>query len=211
MSTSAFQQTPPELLQGLRTRDDRSISSLVKRFWGPMRSFVGARFPSLPGAEVDDVLQDTWIRLIGPDGAIDRFDASRGSFEAYLFLILRRTAIDRLRGRSGREHAHEALEPDHAHASLEDTSTRSPEADVMGRSVLQAILDCMQGGLVERDWLIFRLRYQEEADVDYIAQISGATPKRVYKRLEVIADQAQHCREVHSSDGSAGAGMGAPS
>lgn len=198
MAINLIVQTTPELLAALKNRNDQAISSLVKRFWSPMRSFVAARFPSLPQAELDDVLQDTWIRLVGPEGAIDRFDPSRGSFESYLFLLLRRTAIDRLRGRAVREQKSEAIEPESEHELTEAQPTRSPEQEVMGRSVLQAILGCLKGNLAERDWLIFRLRFQEEAEVEYIAQVSGATPKRVYKRLEVIAEQAQACREVHA-------------
>ena len=83
----------PELTAG---KDDGAWASFVELYEPALRHFVVLAAPGLSVADIDDIVQDTFIRLV--DVLRERgYDPKRARFRTYLAMIVRRLAIDRFR------------------------------------------------------------------------------------------------------------------
>lgn len=95
-----FPDTPKTLLKRisqLASDDDAAEwEAFVELYVPPLRHFVRWLQPEAQEADIDDVLQDVFMRLVEVlrEGGIDR---SKGRFRAYLASMTRRILIDRYR------------------------------------------------------------------------------------------------------------------
>jgi RNA polymerase sigma-70 factor (ECF subfamily) len=83
----------PELSAG---KDDGAWKRFVDIYEPALRHFVALAAPYMPSADVDDVVQDTFIRLVDVLRS-GSYDPSRARFRTYLATITRRLVIDRFR------------------------------------------------------------------------------------------------------------------
>ena len=83
----------PELSAG---KDDGAWERFVDIYEPALRHFVALAAPDMPSADVDDVVQDTFIRLVDVLRS-GSYDPSRARFRTYLATITRRLVIDRFR------------------------------------------------------------------------------------------------------------------
>ncbi len=192
----------PELVARAKAGDRDAIERLVRRYWGKMNRQLARRVAPLrgPGARPDreDLLQDAWIRMVEPGGALDAYDPAQGSCERFLWLVLERTWADRQRRRQSLKRSGERLhvtDPGGHEASMEDRGTPGPESMVEHRQHLQAILKCLKALLSPRDGLLFRLVFLDQERVVDAARALGMSAPRAYKRLHRIRRRARDCRE----------------
>ena len=83
----------PELSAG---KDDGAWERFVDIYEPALRHFVALAAPAMPSADADDIVQDTFIRLVDVLRS-GSYDPSRARFRTYLATITRRIVIDRFR------------------------------------------------------------------------------------------------------------------
>ena len=83
----------PELSAG---KDDGAWERFVDIYEPALRHFVALAAPDMPSADADDIVQDTFIRLVDVLRS-GSYDPSRARFRTYLATITRRLVIDRFR------------------------------------------------------------------------------------------------------------------
>ena len=83
----------PELSAG---KDDGAWERFVDIYEPALRHFVALAAPYMPSADADDVVQDTFVRLVDVLRS-GSYDPSRARFRTYLATIARRIVIDRFR------------------------------------------------------------------------------------------------------------------
>ena len=83
----------PELAAG---KDDGAWARFVELYEPALRHFAFLVGPGLPSADIDEIVQDTFVRLVDVLRA-GGYDPARARFRTYLATIVRRLAIDRFR------------------------------------------------------------------------------------------------------------------
>lgn len=152
------------------------FARLDRRFRSPLLAYFGRRVKS--AAEAQDLTQDVFERLL-------RSLENRPIVNAEALVF--RIAVNLLRDRARRAHAHGVEEPipPEAIAEFADVLTveLSPERVVLGESALQEALSAL-GELGERTRAMFYLYRFEHLKVREIADMYGISPSGVEKQLE---------------------------
>lgn len=91
-----FPTTVWTMIRDAGARDEPARDDVAMRYREPVARFV--RGKGVPAADVDDVVQDVFLRLFSSD-ALRKADRAKGRFRAFLLTIARRVAIDHLRKR----------------------------------------------------------------------------------------------------------------
>ena len=122
-----FPETPQALLKKIAElsngADEIVWKELIELYAPALRLFVKLRDSNLPDADVEDVVQEVFIKLVE---VLRRqaYDNARGRFRAYLAVMVRRILVDRYRRRMARP------DMDAAAAAIEelDREAASPDA-----------------------------------------------------------------------------------
>lgn len=105
---AVFPQTPRTLIRRLGDLEEANDEALWARFvelYEPaIREFIRLQEPDMPAADRDDLVQETFARLV-PALRNRVFDPKKGRFRTYLAVTVRRLMIDRLRALSARRTA----------------------------------------------------------------------------------------------------------
>lgn len=153
------------------TQAAKRLEALSLRFRGPLRSFLRKRLP--PGADVDDYVQEVFLRLARQadlDG-VDNLDGYIFQTAANLVRDDQRRAIT-----SGRD-SHVVLDPQrHGRDDV------SPERVLLAREDLNAVVTALQQ-LPERTRTIFALRRFEGFRHGEIARRLGVSVSAVEKHM----------------------------
>ena len=100
-----FPQTPRTLIRSLgeldAATDEARWARFVELYEPAIREFIRLQDPDIPAADRDDLVQETFARLV-PALRNRVFDPKKGSFHTFLSVIVRRLMIDRLRTLSAR-------------------------------------------------------------------------------------------------------------
>ena len=170
--------TDRDLVRALRRGDGSAVEMLIARYADRLHAFCHRNLGLLgvPAAEVDDVFQETWLRVIR---YADRYDPAR-SFPTWLFSIAVNLCRDARRRRrievggeadaGGTERPPEAAEVPEAFARLSD---RERQAAVEG--ILRRLPDPMRE--------VLTLRFYEDMDLAEIAATTGTPVGTVKSRL----------------------------
>jgi len=100
-----FPETPQALLKKIAElsngADEIVWKELIELYAPALRLFVKLRDSNLPDADVEDVVQEVFIKLVE---VLRRqaYDNARGRFRAYLAVMVRRILVDRYRRRMSR-------------------------------------------------------------------------------------------------------------
>ena len=101
-----FPDTPATLLKkiaALRAGDDAAVwADFVERYAAAVREFLRLNRQTVSEADLDDLVQDVFIRLVGVLRA-EKYDASKARFRTYLAQIMRNLLVDRWREERGLE------------------------------------------------------------------------------------------------------------
>jgi RNA polymerase sigma-70 factor (ECF subfamily) len=149
-----------ELIEAWRGGDQRAASLLVARHASAVARFLascGAR------AEVDELVQDTFVRAFG---AIDAFRAD-SSLRTWLFTIARRLLLDRRRSDSRRR--------DRVEISEGDAVTEFDALDGVVADETQEQLKRAMDRLSPKQREVFTLRVTEGLTYKDIADVVGTT------------------------------------
>jgi RNA polymerase sigma factor (sigma-70 family) len=144
-----------------------------------------ARKLSFQSDEVEDLLQDVWFEVIRQ---LPRFqyDRARGGFRRWLYINVRRRAIDHVR-----QHAARVDRPIDAasffNSDLHDPRALDPSAELDRQfklEILQAAIDKFRAGATASEWETFSLCRLKGLNSAAAAQRLSTTPEAVRKRLE---------------------------
>jgi RNA polymerase sigma-70 factor (ECF subfamily) len=156
----ADDRTDFDLVARWKGGDERAATILVER-----HAAAVARFVASVGArdDVDDVVQDTFVRAFG---SLDGF-RGESAFRTWLFTIARRLVLDRRRAVRGRGE----------HVEVKDADVRT-EYDALDTVVAEETEDRMRGAMAaltptQRE--VFSLRVGEGMSYREIAEAAGTT------------------------------------
>jgi len=108
MPPEASDPTDDALMKAYAAGDARAFERLYARHQAALYRFVRRLLGSSALAQVDEVFQDTWLRVVH---ARERWAPQGATFRTWLFTLAHHRAIDVLR-RSGREVALDAFDSD---------------------------------------------------------------------------------------------------
>jgi RNA polymerase sigma-70 factor, ECF subfamily len=186
MALAAAESEPERIARGLRQRDVVLLQALVQQYqYRLVRYFIfllGTRDP------VDDLVQETWLRVLERGHSFD----GESRFEPWLFAIARNLAIDHTRKRSlfsldsndDEERGAASLSPVSSVASPFEQAARTEDARHLAES-LQSLQAVVREALV--------LRFQEELSLQEISHVVGASvstvASRIYRGLAALRQQ----------------------
>jgi len=183
-----------QIARGLRERDIALLHALVEQYQYRLVRYLiyllGRR------DEVDDLVQETWVRVLERGRSYD----GRSRFEPWLFAIARNLTIDHMRRRKIWS-LDTPLDPD----DDEEPVPRSPASNAPSPFVLaartedaQRLAQSMQTlDFIYREVLV--LRFQEDLSLQEVATVVGApvstVASRIYRGLQTLRallDGAKH-------------------
>ena len=170
--------TDQDLMRALRRGDGSAVEALIARHAGRLHAFCHRNLGLLgvPAAEVDDVFQETWLRVIR---SADRYDPAR-SFPAWLLSI----AINLCRDARRRRRIEVGGEADAGESDRPPEPAEIPEAfarlsDRERQAAVAAILARLPDPMRE----VVTLRFYEDMDLAEIAEATGVPVGTVKSRL----------------------------
>ena len=102
---AVFPTTPRTLIRSLgeldAATDEARWARFVELYEPAIREFIRLQDPDVPAADRDDLVQETFARLV-PALRNRVFDPKKGRFRNFLATVVRRLMIDRLRAQSAR-------------------------------------------------------------------------------------------------------------
>jgi RNA polymerase sigma-70 factor, ECF subfamily len=185
-----------QIARGLRERDIALLHSLVEQYQFRLVRYLiyllGRR------DEVDDLVQETWVRVLERGRSYD----GRSRFEPWLFAIARNLTIDHMRRRKTWSLVTDLDTDDDGQPA---TTPRAPASNDPSPFVLaartedaQRLAQSMQTlDFIYREVLVFR--FQEDLSLQEIATVVGApvstVASRIYRGLQTLRtllDGAKH-------------------
>ena len=186
MTLAATESEPERIARGLRQRDVALLQTLVQEYqYRLVRYFIfllGTR------DQVDDLVQETWLRVLERGRSYD----GESRFEPWLFAIARNLAIDHTRKRTfssldsndDDERDHASFSPVSNADSPFEQAARTEDARRLAES-LQSLPPMIREALV--------LRFQEELSLQEISHVVGASvstvSSRIYRGLAALRQQ----------------------
>jgi RNA polymerase sigma-70 factor (ECF subfamily) len=175
----------------LRRGDLNALSELIGRYQNRLYRYI-LRMVRQP-AEAEDLFQQTWLKVVEK---IRSFDENR-NFDAWLFTLARNLVIDHLR----RIHP-ESLDEPLTHGEHGETAAdRIPSRGNAPFDLALAAERRMQIGeaiamlpIMYRE--VLSLRFEEEMNLEEIAQVTGIPVSTVKTRLHRSMEQVRYMLEA---------------
>jgi RNA polymerase sigma-70 factor (ECF subfamily) len=181
---NSMERQSRELVRRLRRRDPNLLDELIARYHYRLFRYLWTLTGSREAAE--DLFQETWMRVLERGHQY----SPRWKFEAWLFAIARNLTIDLLRRR----------QPESLDALLCPEGTRAP-CELRDPDSLTPFESVADGERAEEVGTLLRsvspdarevlvLRFQEDLNLDEIADVVGAplstVKSRLYRGLEAL-------------------------
>lgn len=163
------------LLERWSEADPEAGRALTDRYFGLVYRFFSTKAPACP----EDLVQQTFLSSVR---AAHRFDASRGSFRAFLLGIARNELMQYRRKRARESRAMERA------AGGQKQAHSSPSRELAHQQHLGLLLRALRELPVEQQVLI-ELYYWEELSVAELGQVVGIPPGTIKSRLSKARDQ----------------------
>lgn len=189
----------PAAIAKVLAGDRGAVAWLYDTFAPGLLRRLGARFGSLRGLDGDDLLQDTFLYLLGHDGrALERFlERSAGNEvtaeDLARFLWSAACGIVSNRRRSLRRHPEAAF----------DEAWQLPAAGGESRSIARDVLERLAACLSrngDRTYLYYQLRYLDGYSPAEIAAIAGWSRRATYKLKQALDEALDRCLEALELD-----------
>lgn len=177
--------TDAELIQAVRRGQTDAIGWLVERYsprlYRYLLHFVGE------AALAEDILQDTWLRVVE---RLDRYDASK-PFVVWVFAIARHRAIDTMRSRARQIQAlgQPAVSRETGEGEQLDpldlvTSTEPSPLEHLTEAEAEARVAALFAGLPEHYREALTLRFHQEMAMEEIARLLRVPLSTVKTRVQ---------------------------
>ncbi len=143
---------------------------------------------SFQADQVEDLLQDVWFEVIRQLPNF-QYDRARGGFRRWLYIIVRRRAIDHVRASSARGD----VQFDAAsffNSGLQDPGATDPAAELDRQfkiEILQEAVELFRVQATPSEWETFSLCRLQGLNSTAAAERLTITPEAVRKRLERIS------------------------
>jgi RNA polymerase sigma factor (sigma-70 family) len=183
-----MQRQGPKVI-GPDDRDDIARTRALKRIYAEnadaLRAFLRVRMTALD--EVEDVVQDTWMRLARIHDLEAKFSSTCGDARGYIFSIAANLLVDRARRNAVRQLYARAWR-----AERVEYTAPAPEASLATRQELERAKEIIMGlsPKCRRAFILSRFRY---LSYQQIAEVMGVPRKRIEKyisqALKAIRDQ----------------------
>lgn len=146
----------------------------------------------IPRSDVDDCVQEVWMEVAGPSG-LSGYDPRRGSFEAWLFTLIRRKVGRHVRGASRQPVV----------GLFDSAARRDPATDPVDafqrredRELVRHALEVLRTRVSEKSYRVVRLRWIEGRETPEIADDVNLTPDQVRYRLQRMKRKLQSLLET---------------
>ena len=172
--------TDSELIGSARRGEGEAIGRLIERYSPRLHRYL-ARLTGEP-ALAEDVLQDTWLRVMD---RLDHYDSAR-PFAVWLFRVAHNCAIDALRKQGREDMALSALEDAEGEPRelLELVPDGGPSAlERLAQQELHDRVATVFAALPAHYREVLTLRFHEELSLEEIAQVLGAPLSTVKTRV----------------------------
>jgi RNA polymerase sigma-70 factor (ECF subfamily) len=183
-----------QIARGLRDRDIALLHALVEQYQYRLVRYLiyllGRR------DEVDDLVQETWVRVLERGRSYD----GRSRFEPWLFAIARNLTIDHMRKRKTWSFAADLDPEDDENQVPRSPASNDPSPFVIAARTedAQRLAQSMQTlDFIYREVLV--LRFQEDLSLQEVATVVGApvstVASRIYRGLQTLRtllDGAKH-------------------
>lgn len=188
-----FPETPQTLLKkiaDLAQGDDAAVwLDFVELYTTPLRHFIRSVNQTLSAADVEDAVQDIFVRLteVLRDGCIDR---TKGRFRDYLAATTRRLLVDRYRSEQSRLAALDrAANPVRNQTALEDGDPGALVDAAWQVAVRKAAIEHVltQTAVSEQSKRVYRAIVLEQRSLKEVAAefcITYAAAKQIKSRLD---------------------------
>jgi RNA polymerase sigma-70 factor, ECF subfamily len=184
--TTGLNSDTQQIARGLRARDVLLLHALVEQYQYRLVRYLiyllGRR------DEVDDLVQETWIRVLERGHSYD----GRSRFEPWLFTIARNLTIDHLRRR--RDLSLDPEDDTEQGAAAPSPASNDPSPFVLAARTedSQRLAQSMQTlNFIYREVLV--LRFQEDLSLQEVATVVGVpvstVASRIYRGLRTLRAQ----------------------
>jgi len=175
----------PELVRRIAQRDQAALSSLYDRYARPL--FALALKIVTVAEEAEEVVTDVFCQVWR---TADRYDASRGRVDAWLFMMTRSRALDRVRSAQRQQRSIEAQEAEAAtDLPLDRVSDPEAEAELAERRrAVQAAMVGLAGPQREALELAFFEGLSHSEVAEKLNQPLGTVKTRIRAGLGKLRD-----------------------
>lgn len=161
-----------------------SLAALLERQYDELRRFALRKSGS--AAMADDIMQDAWVRLVGPSGSRPVDDEAIRRPVAYLYRVVANLIVDRQRQSASQQRC------ETTQAIPEDLASNLPSPfQVVAGQQEYAILQQAIRELPDRCRQVFLLYRAQNMTMQQVAAKLGLSPKTVENHL---AHAMLHCR-----------------
>ncbi len=175
-----------DAFQALFTRHEKPLYRYIRRVLG-----------SGLLAQVDEVFQDTWLKLV--DARDSWQPRENASFKTWLYTLAHHRAVDILR-KSGREvSADDGWDGDDAESAWQQwpaATSEQPEQKAFWNKAGQQLLHCLEG-LPALQRAAFLLHHEDGLSLDEMTQVLNAEFETVKSRLRYALVKLRTCMGAH--------------
>lgn len=187
-----FDATDEQLMQRFCAGELRAFQQLYQRHEQPLYRYLRRLLGTTLASHADDVLQDTWLKLI--DGRASWQPRADARFKTWLYTLAHHRAVDVLR-KQGREQSSDEGWLDDGEAAWQlwpAPVAEQPEQQAFWQAAGQQLLDCLQG-LPALQRAAFVLHHDEGLSLEEIGQVLNAEFETVKSRLRYALSKLRAC------------------
>ena len=189
--------TDEDLMRKFCAGDSKAFHILYMRHEKPLYRYLRRVLGVGLVAQVDEVFQDTWMRLVD---ARDSWQPRDGvAFKTWLYTLAHHRAVDILR-KSGREvSADDGWSDDDSETAWQlwpASIAEQPEQQAFWRKAGQQLLHCLEG-LPAMQRAAFLLHHEDGLSLDEMTQVLNAEFETVKSRLRYALSKLRLCMGAH--------------
>ena len=177
--------------------DSRAFHALYVRHEKPLYRYVRRILGAGLVTQVDEVFQDTWLKLV--DARDSWRPRDNASFKTWLYTLAHHRAVDIWR-KSGREvSADEGWADDDAESAWQQwpaATADQPEQKAFWNKAGQQLLHCLEG-LPTLQRAAFLLHHEDGLSLEEMTQVLNAEFETVKSRLRYALSKLRTCMGAH--------------
>lgn len=189
--------TDDALMEQFCAGDSQAFHILYRRHEKPLYRYVRRLLGSSLVVQVDEVFQDTWMKLVDARDSWQPRD--NASFKTWLFTLAHHRAVDILRKTDREVSADEGWADDNAEGAWQQwpaATTEQPEQKAFWNKAGQQLLHCLDG-LPALQRAAFLLHHDDGMSLDEMTQVLNAEFEIVKSRLRYALAKLRACMGAH--------------